>query len=79
MSTNKCPVCGSDTDVIDSRTRQDIPYLYRRRKCRNKTCGTRTSTYEVPRAEMENLLFIKDSYEAILRQLAELQNASKET
>jgi transcriptional regulator NrdR family protein len=39
-----CPKCQSDTEVIDSRQRDDGPY-YRRRKC--ASCGHRFSTLEV--------------------------------
>lgn len=41
----KCPECGEDTNIVDSRPRDDRTKTYRRRKC--PMCGCRFSTMEV--------------------------------
>lgn len=41
----KCPACGSDTTVRD--TREQDHYVRRRRHCESLACGTRITTAEI--------------------------------
>ncbi|MCC7494676.1 MAG: transcriptional repressor NrdR [Fimbriimonadaceae bacterium] len=41
-----CPVCGTNTRVVDSRTAEDGESIRRRRECCAVACGTRFTTYE---------------------------------
>ena len=40
-----CPVCGTNTNVIDSRLRETVSSIRRRRRC--DECGHRFSTFEI--------------------------------
>lgn len=40
----KCPKCGAETKVIDSRIRESANSIWRRREC--ERCGNRETTYE---------------------------------
>lgn len=53
----KCPVCGSDTRVLDSRTADDGESIRRRRECRQGSCGARFTTYE--RLEQRFIVVVK--------------------
>lgn len=46
----RCPTCGADSGVIDSRKINGNRTERRRRKC--KACGQRFTTIEVPVEEM---------------------------
>ncbi len=52
-----CPVCGSDTRVLDSRTAEDGESIRRRRECRGPECRTRFTTYE--RIEQRFIVVVK--------------------
>ena len=41
-----CPICKTDTKVIETRVLKDH-LLYRRRKCLKDECGTRFTTHEL--------------------------------
>ncbi len=53
----KCPVCGSDTRVLDSRTADDGESIRRRRECRQESCLARFTTYE--RLEQRFIVVVK--------------------
>lgn len=53
----KCPVCGFDTRVLDSRTAEDGESIRRRRECRRPSCRTRFTTYE--RIEQRFIVVVK--------------------
>lgn len=67
MIANKCPICESDTDVIDSRNRTLLQLLYRRRKCRN--CNYRFSTFEITEEQYNEYEKIKKSHEVIMKSI----------
>lgn len=41
-----CPKCGTQTLVIEARSRES-GFIFRRRRCPEKTCGKRISTHEL--------------------------------
>lgn len=53
----KCPVCGGDTKVLDSRTADDGESIRRRRECLESSCLTRFTTYE--RVEQRFVVVLK--------------------
>ncbi|MBI2299613.1 MAG: transcriptional repressor NrdR [Armatimonadetes bacterium] len=53
----KCPVCGEDSKVLDSRPAEDGESIRRRRECADPGCRTRFTTYE--RIEQRFLVVIK--------------------
>jgi transcriptional repressor NrdR len=53
----KCPVCGGDTRVLDSRLAEDGESIRRRRECKARACHTRFTTYE--RVEQRLLVVVK--------------------
>jgi transcriptional repressor NrdR len=52
-----CPVCGSDSRVLDSRTAEDGESIRRRRECQSGECRTRFTTYE--RIEQRFVVVVK--------------------
>ena len=52
-----CPVCGTESRVLDSRTAEDGESVRRRRECTNAECRTRFTTYE--RIEQRILVVVK--------------------
>lgn len=49
-----CLLCDSKTEVVDSRYRQIG--IRRRRRCKNKTCGHKFSTFEISKQDMNKYL-----------------------
>lgn len=67
----KCPICGSESKVINTRTHRKDNSIYRRRECLK--CGKKFTSYEV--CELDNLISEakkrakKDAYEEIRKYL----------
>jgi transcriptional repressor NrdR len=53
----RCPVCGAESRVLDSRTADDGESVRRRRECQADGCQTRFTTYE--RIEQRFLVVLK--------------------
>lgn len=65
MIANKCPKCNGDTDVLDSRDREELQLLYRRRRC--KKCRHRFSTFEITQGQYDHFINIEKSHTLIMR------------
>lgn len=64
---NDCRACGGKTYVIDSRDDGIANVRRRRRIC--KSCGDRTSTYELTAEQWRRILSIQESAAIIKEQL----------
>lgn|SRR5690606_26677531 len=49
----KCPFCGHpDTQVVETRESEEGDFIRRRRRCENKKCDKRFTTYERPEVSL---------------------------
>lgn len=61
-----CPLCGSRTEVVDSRSDYKIANaIYRRRRCIK--CDHKFTTYELPKSEYKKLFEVYISLEGMSR------------